>query len=175
MSEIINMRRLLRNEGDPSSPLSPEDENALLTGHTEAISYEFARDLQALETALQAVQARLEALDQERTGGAVLRTLRSVGRLSSDPASYDRIVAVLADCTQLDPPRFAIQSAEEIARNSAGNVLRFTRANASARTLEVAAATGEFGGLRWPASETFIFGFNRSEASIGGVLTIPAH
>jgi len=59
--------------------------------------------------------------------------------------------------------------------NSAGDVLRFTRATAAARTLEVAAATGEFGGVRWPASENFIFGLNRAQASIGGVLTIPPH
>jgi hypothetical protein len=39
----------------------------------------------------------------------------------------------------------------------------------------VAAATGEFGGDAWSSSETFLVGFNRSLASLGGVIDTPGH
>src|SRR5215211_2824614 len=172
----MNMRRLLATEGGLASPLSSEEQDALLNGHIELVSHETARELQAFQETLQAVLARSDASTQERTGEAVLRSLRSVRRLSSVPApSFENIALGLEDCAVLDPPQFTIQSAGQIDRNSAGNPIRFTRANASAGTLEVTAATGEFGGVRWPSSESFIFGFNQSTASIGGILAIPAH
>jgi hypothetical protein len=176
MSETMNMRRLLGTEGGPPSPLSAEDKEVLLRGHLETTSYASARELQGLQTVLQDHLAKADASPREPTGQAVLRSLRSLRLDSSVPTpSLERLGEVLAECTTLDPPQFTIQSAQQVAHNSAGDVVRFTRANASARTLEVTAATGEFGGVRWPSSETFIFGFNRSQASIGGVLTLPPH
>jgi hypothetical protein len=170
----MNMRRLLATEGGLSSTLSSDEHDMLLSGHIETINYESARELQAFHDTLQAVLAQSDALPQERTGQAVLRSLRSVRRLSSVPApSFENVALGLADCTELESPQFTIQSAFEVVRP--GKPIRFTRANASARTLEVTAATGGFGLDRWPSSETFIVGFNQSQASIGGVLTIPPH
>lgn len=174
MSDSTNMRRLLGSKGGLSSPLSSDEHDALLAGHIEAVSHDSSRELQLCDDALQGVLAQSEPSRRERTGQTVLRSLRSIRPLSSVQApSYEEVAATELDCVYLDPPRFAIRSAEQLARNSAGKVVRFARADASARTLEVTAATGEFGGIRWPSSETFIFGFNRSQASIGGILTIP--
>jgi hypothetical protein len=80
-----------------------------------------------------------------------------------------------AMCTTLDPPTLTIASPDEETRNGAGGVVTLSRVRASARTLEASAVVGEFGGATWPSSETFIFGWNRSRASLGGVLAIPTH
>jgi hypothetical protein len=168
MSEITNMRRLLDNDGGSISSWSTADRDTLLSGHIETISRGYTRQLQMYEKMLQGFLETDQA-PQERTGQAVLRSLSSVRRLS--PVTADEsIAAALTNCTILSPPQFNIQSAEQVA-----DVRRFTRASASGKTLEVAAVTGEFGGVRYPSSETFILGLNRSQASIGGILTIPPH
>jgi hypothetical protein len=176
VSDIAKMRRILGRKGDLSS-LSPEERDALLAGHRDTVDYESRGELEQHEVALEAVQAQAErASDDERTGTAVLRALRTLGLTGSRrPPPFGRVGRLLTTCTTLDPPSFTIQSPEAVTRNNTGGVVTFTRANASARTLELSAVTGEFGLARWPSSETFILGFNRSEASIGGILSIPAH
>jgi hypothetical protein len=176
MSDIMNMRRLLNSDGGLSSPLSSEAHDSLLKGHIEATSNQSITELQMLREALQAVAAQSDASTRVRAGEAVLRNLSSIRPLSSvRAASYERIIADLADCTPLAPPQFTIQTPEQEVRNAAGDLMQFTRANASAGTLEAVAATGEVGPEQWPSSETFFFGFNRSQASIGGILTVPPH
>jgi hypothetical protein len=168
MSGITNMRRLLDDDGGSISSWSTADYDTLLSGHIEAISREHTRQLQMYKKMLQGFLETGQP-PQERTGQAVLRSLSSVRRLSPD-TTHEGIAAALVNCAILSPPQFVIQSAEQIA-----DVRRFTRASAVDKTLEVAAVTGEFGGVRYPSAETFILGFNRSQASIGGILTIPPH
>lgn len=148
----------------------------LLKGHIEATSDQSATDLQTLREALQAVSSQSDASTRAQTGEAVFRSLSSARPLSSVRAPSDeRFVAELANCTVLDPPQFTIESSPQEDRTN-GGVTRASRADASARTLEATAATGEYGGRRWPSSETFGFvGFNQSQASLGGILTIPRH
>ena len=146
----------------------------MLIGHIETVNAASTRELQALTEVLQVHRAQTDSKSAERSGQAFLRSLGALRQTSSVAAPFEPRFGA-DDCTTLDPPSFTVQSAQEISRTQTGNVVRFTRANASARTLEVTAATGEFGGARWPSSETFIFGFNRSTASIGGVLALPPH
>lgn len=176
MSDIAHMRRVLGKAGGHGSPLAAEESAALLAGHTETTNIESVRELKLLETALRATQAEREAVDEGRTGRAALSALRLVGRsLPGAAISYAEITRALAMCTTLDPPEFTMQSADGVTRNEAGNVITFTRARAAEKTLELSAVVGEFGGVRWPSSESFILGWNRSQASIGGVLSIPTH
>ena len=142
---------------------SSTDGDTLLADHTKAISRKYDRQLQLYERVLKGFLAAGQP-GQEGTGQAILRSLSSV-RWPSRVAASD---ASVTNCTLLDPPQFNIQSAEQDDQS------RFARANALGKTLEVAAITGEWNG-RYPSSETFILGFNRSQASIGGVLTLPPH
>jgi hypothetical protein len=176
MPDYTEMQRLLADENPIESPLSKSQHDAVLAGHVDAISQESVTELRVLGEALEAVRTQQEVAGGNRTGEAVLRTVREMRQPSSDRISaLDRVALFGVDCARLTPPRFVIQSAERRVPNPTGKVLTFTRANASAGTLEVAAATGEFGGVRWPSSETFIFGFNQARASIGGFLSIPSH
>jgi hypothetical protein len=170
------MRHLLGSEGALTSPLSSEERDVLLKGHIEATSDQSAMDLQALREGLQAVSSQADASTRVQTGDSVFRSLSSARPLSAVRAPSDeRFVAELANCTVLDPPQFTIESPQQEDRPQ-GGVTRASRADASARTLEATAATGETGLGRWPSSETFgYFGFNQSEASIGGILTVPRH
>ncbi len=175
MSDVAKMRRLLGREDELAS-LTEDEMAVLVDGHSESISNESASQLQTLETALSAVDAEREASKPERTGRAVLRTLRAIGQSSMPaPAIVSELAGLLTTCSSLGPPRFRFQSRDAVTRNDNGNVVTFSRARASARTLELSAVVGEFGLVRWPSSETFIFGWNRSQASIGGLLRIPAH
>lgn len=176
MSDTLQMRRLLSDQRRRATSLSPEERDVLVKGHAEAMNSEAARELQAFHTTLQQILPAVGSSKHERTARMVLRALGSLRRQPSMPRpSHEHIVTALEECQTLDAPAFTLQSAQQVAHNPTGDVIRFTRANASARTLEVAAATGEFGGVRWPSSESFIVGFNRSQASIGGLLNIPAH
>lgn len=172
---LMKMRRLLADDAF-DSPLSEEEHDALLAGHIEAIDPESVIELQVLGEALKVVLAQSETSRGDRTGEAVLRTVRQIRLPSSERiAALEKVSLTGVDCVRLDPPRFEIQSPEQKVLNPAGKVLTFTRASASTGTLEVAAATGEFGGVRWPSSDSFLVGFNQARASIGGVLSIPAH
>jgi hypothetical protein len=176
MSDYTEMQRLLADKRTIESSLSKQQHDAVLAGHIDAINQESIKELHVLGEALEAVRAQHEVAGGNRTGEAVLRTVREMQQPSSDRmAALERVALFGVDCVSLTPPRLVVQSAEQRVTNPTGKVLTFTRANASAGTLEVAAVTGEFGGVRWPSSETFIFGFNQARASVGGFLSIPSH
>lgn len=170
MSKLDAMRALLGRGETKSYGPSKEDQQVLLEGHQEFMA---ARQTEALETQARALEPILSAAGKDRddrTGDAVLATFNALrvpdAGLVAPPRAHDD------DCREL-VSRFFIESPVEDVRNNSGNVLRFSRANAGARTLEIAAATGEFGGVRWPSSEQFILGLNRATATLGGVIDIP--
>lgn len=170
MSEMTEMRRLLGHEGSLVMPLSSEDKNTLLRGHAAATDHQSRRQIQIYDKALKGLQEQADLSQREQIGLAVLRNLDSSHRLSPVAAFSNEDMDVNSgNCTILDPPQFVIQSAEQVA-----DVRQFTRANASNKTLEVAAVTGEYLGYQWPPSETFILDFNQSQATIGGAITIPS-
>ncbi|MDR6689050.1 hypothetical protein J2Y41_004654 [Arthrobacter sp. 1088] len=76
-------------------------------------------------------------------------------------------------CRTLDPV-FSVESAP-LSDSSSGEITRYSRADANARTLDVGAATGQLGGVQYPSSETFILGFNRASASIGASVHLGPH
>ena len=174
MSDLENMRRVIGREGLLDSPLSAEDHNTLLAGHHEVSDREAVTDLQAYASALSGVTSQAETAAAGRAGEAILSSLGSWRPLSLVESKADVSIAA-SSCQQLLVPRPTMESSPETVRNNAGDVLKFSRATTPAGTLEVAAATGEYGGVRWPSSESFIFGLNRSRASVGGFLRIPAH
>ena len=141
--------------------------------HLASLEAEAATELRILGAALGGVRGPDDGSGDDRTGEAALRTLAALRRSAPARAGLPRALA--ERCRSLLVPHFTVESAPHVAYNTAGNVLTFTRADASEGTLEVAAATGEFGGVRWPSSYTFILGLNSAEASLGGMLTIPPH
>lgn len=176
MSQITNMRQLLSDRDEFDTPLSSQEKETLLNGHIETTNVQSTNESRLYQEALQALLAQSGTQTPERAGHAIIRSLRASRLLFSAPTpSYEAILQSTTHCTTLDAPRLTLQSAKQEVRNEAGNIVRFTRANTSTRTLEVAAATGEFGGVRWPPSNAFLVGCNRSQASIEGILAIPAH
>jgi len=83
--------------------------------------------------------------------------------------------ALCAHLINLGPVHFGIETPAHVDFASPNRVVRFTRASASRQTLEVAAATGSFEPWFFAPADSFILGFNRSVASIGAVIDIPAH
>jgi hypothetical protein len=144
-----------------------------LADHLESLEAETATELRMFGAALDGVRGPDDGSGQDRTGEAALRTLAALRRPAPARAGLPRVLA--ERCRSLAVPGFTVESAPDVAHNAAGNVLTFTRADASEGTLEVAAATGEFGGVRWPSSDTFILGLNSAGASLGGMLAIPPH
>lgn len=169
-SEVEAMRRVVA-ASKRSHELEDDDRAALLAGHLSSTERADLDTLELHAAALGAATATDQRAERIRLGADGLRTLRSL-----HPSPNDLVQEFdLPNCTDIGPPAFDIESPAVTTRNDTGQVIRSTRASASGRTLEVAAATGAFGLGRWPSSETFLLGFNRSSASIGGVLMIPAH
>ena len=176
MSDTADMRGLLERGSRSPGGLATDEGAVLLAGHVESLVPGTKERLSKLSSSVEHVRTIGAEQSPARLGEATLRVLESAKAAAPSGSSWqDNRAAAFPYCVGLDPPRFAIKSANEEARNTNGSVTRFTRANASNRTLEIAAATGEFGAERWPSSEAFVFGFNRSLASIGGLLFIPAH
>jgi hypothetical protein len=172
MSDATTMRRILGSKREAGAPLSHHEEQALLAGHLEAVDEDARRDLSTHEGTLRTALTHAEASSPERAGDAAARAYRSMRGLT---ATGDLTEIAGGQCMTLDSPRFTIESPEETVTNDAGDILRFTRSDATARTLEVAAVTGALCDGRWPGSQTFLIGFNKSSASIGGVLALPDH
>lgn len=166
MPDMTPMRQLL-GRLDPTSALSAQDHDLLCDGDSAVTGLERQADLRTFADALETVSAQANALGMEASGESFLNAVRA---LRSGRSTHRA-----AGCRDLDSPRFTIRSPTEDVRNTAGKVMRFSRADPPARTLEVAAAVGQFGGIRWPAEGTFILGVNSAEARIGGLLALPPH
>jgi len=173
MLELENMRRVIDRERSPDSRLSTQDQDTLLAGHRKTSDLEDDANLQVYVSALHGI-AQTATTAKGQAGDALLSSLDSLRPPLTMEPNADASIAVV-NCQQLLVPHPTMQSSPETIRNDAGSIMRFSRASAPNRTLEVAAATGELGGIRWPSSENFIFGLNRSRASLGGLLRIPAH
>lgn len=168
-TELSSMRRILAR-GD-AEDLDDADRESLLAGHLALADREALEALEMRTKALGSAARLAEGRDRSRIGAEALR-----GAASLWPGTTDLIKGVeLPNCSDLASPTFDIESPASEVQNETGDVIRSTRADASQLVLEVAAATGEFGVGRWPSSESFILGFNRSQASIGGLLSIPDH
>jgi hypothetical protein len=151
---------------------SAEDEEILLAANHEALMAESQSEIETLGKRLANLPVGPKEPNRERIGDAVLRTLRAEKRpqVIAEPTDDMRLSA-LAYCQTLDQPVFSIESPQQESPTI------FSRANAGAGTLEVAARAGALNGVRYPGSDEgpFIPPFNQATASIGAAIAIPPH
>jgi hypothetical protein len=150
---------------------SAEDEEILLAANYKALMAESQSEIETLGKRLANLPVGPEERNRERIGDAVLRTLRAERRpqVVAEPTDDMRLSA-LADWQTLDQPVFSIESPQQESPTI------FSRANAGAGTLEVAARAGALNGVRYPGSEAPFFPpLNRATASIGAIIAIPPH
>ena len=169
MTALLEMRDLLGRYGERRGGADDDMARVLAQGHQAFLAEHHAAELEHWRRAIDPLLREPDV----RRGGALTATLRTL--LTSGATSAMRSRRLAEPCRRIEPPVFSVASPDETVRNDAGSVLRFSRANAGAGTLELAAATGQFGQELWPASEEFIFGLNRATASLGGELVVPPH
>jgi hypothetical protein len=159
----------------PTGPAQAgHDRDVALRRLVEAGEREAADDRRTLDAALQAWTSAPKEARGPHLGAAVLGSLRAMSSLAAGPATAGGRPAAALGCRQLLVPRFNVASSGAT-ETLAGRLLRFSRADAQQGTMELASATGEFGGGRWPPSETVLMGLNRASAVLGGNMTIPEH
>ncbi len=151
---------------------SAEDEEILLAANHKALMAESQSEIETLGKRLANLPVGPEERNRERIGDAVLRTLRAERRpqVVAEPTDDMRLSA-LADWQTLDQPVFSFESPQQESPTI------FSRANAGAGTLEVAARAGALNGVRYPGSNEapFVPPFNQATASIGASIAIPPH
>lgn len=175
MEAIERMRAVLADYGSSGESTSTE-RRAIIEGHSAVARHTSTLELDSGGAVLAAAVRRVEVAAAEYRPDVVGAAINSaVGRTRQRAAlPVDLGAEQMRDgCELIAPPTFDVQSDPETVLNAGGDVMRLSRADGPGRTLEVAAATGEFGGVRWPSSETFLIGWNRVSASIGGVVRVP--